>query len=204
LRAISHLFLSRSRAAVFWFLVTCGSIGGSAYYVQSVTANERTRPQYVMGDSPELYYLAPDLDVDTPTELHAADTRLAMETIFNRSPSRLDQEDRLPRLFTSKAIDQIRAAVIDPQAEGFHENQLHQKVEMEDTIVNIQEGMGEATTVATGQLIRTGVSGNRTINENWSVKVFFTWKSNPNIEDHAMYPTVCDSVTFFSMERISP
>jgi hypothetical protein len=169
-----------------------------------VAAEVRTRPQYVMGNSPDLYYLAPDLDVDTPTELHAADTRLAMETLFNRSPSHLDREDLLEHLFTAKAIDKIRAGIIEPQAQGFQENQFHQKMELEDTIVNIQEGQGEATTVATAQLIRTGVANGATVNETWSVKVFFTWKSNPNLKDHAMYPTVCDTVTFFSMERISP
>jgi hypothetical protein len=172
--------------------------------VQSVAADVRTKPQYVMGDSPDLYYLDPSLQVDTPTELHKDVTRLAMETIFNRSPSHLDNEDRLNHLFTPQAVQQIQNGVIQPQADNFRDNHLHQKVEMEDTIVNIQEGKGEATTVATGQLIRTGVSGDSTINETWSIKLFFTWKSNPNLDDHAMYPTICDSVTFFSMERISP
>ncbi len=204
MRAISHLFLARSRAAVFWFLVTCASFAASAYYVQSVAAAERTAPQYVMGDSPDLYYLTPDLDVETPSELHTANTRMAMETMFNRSPSRLDHEYRLTKLFTPQAQKQIFAGLIKPQAESFKENQLHQKVELEDTIVNIQEGKGEATTVATAQLLRTGVVGDSTLNETWSVKIFFTWKSNPNFEDHALYPTVCDSVTLFSMERIFP
>jgi len=204
LRAISHLFLARSRAAVFWFLVTCGSIVGSAYYVQSVAADVRTAPQYVMGDSPDLYYLSPDLDVETPSEMHTANTRMAMETMFNRSPSRLDHEYRLRKLFTPQAQQQIYDGLIKPQAQNFRDSQLHQKVELEDTIVNIQEGKGEATTVATGQLLRTGVVGDSTLNETWSVKIFFTWKSNPNAEDHALYPTVCDSVTLFSMERIFP
>lgn len=204
MRAISHLFLSRSRAAVFWFLVTCGSLAASAYYVQSVAAEVRTKPQYVMGNSPDLIYLSPDLEVDTPTDLHKIYTRLAMETIFNRSPSHLDHEARLPQLFTKEALQQIEAGVIRPQAQTFQDYQLHQKVEIEDMIVNIQEGKGEATTVATGQLLRTGVSGDNTLNETWSIKIFFTWKSNPNADDHAMYPTVCDSVTFFSMERIFP
>lgn len=204
MRAVSHLFLARSRAAVFWFLVTCGTIGGSAFYVQEVVAEVRTKPQYVMAGSANLYYLAPDLDVETPTEMHVAQTRLAMESIFNRSPARLDQQNRLLKLFSDEALQQIKAGVIIPQLKTFRENQLHQKVEIGETIVNIQEGEGAATTVAVGQLIRTGVVGETTINETWSAKVFFTWQSNPNFEDHAMYPTICNSVTFFSMERIFP
>jgi hypothetical protein len=189
---------------VFWFLMTCAAVGGSAYYVQSVAAELRTKPQYVMGNSPDLYYLSPNLEVETQTDLHSAYTREAMETIFNRNPLRLDHEDRLLKLFSSDAIAQIRAGVIAPQAQTFADDHLHQKVEIGDIVVNIQEGMGAANTRATGQLIRTGVSGDSTINETWSITLYFTWKSNPKIEDHAMYPTICDSVTFFSMERISP
>jgi hypothetical protein len=189
---------------VFWFLVTCAVVGGSAYYVQSVAAELRTKPQYVMGNSPDLYYLSPNLEVETQKDLHSAYTREAMETIFNRNPLHLDHEQRLLKLFSADAVAQIEAGVIKPQAQVFVENHLHQKVEIGEIVVNIEEGMGKANTKATGQLIRTGVSGDSTINETWSITLFFTWKSNENIQDHAMYPTICDSVTFFSMERASP
>jgi len=189
---------------VFWFLLTCGVIGGGAYYVQSIAADLRTKPQYVMGNSPDLYYLEPDLQVEGQKDLHAYYTRLAMETILNRNPVRLDNEERLGKLFTDEAIAQIQKGVIDSQAQTFAEYHLHQKIEIAEITVNIEEGQGKANTKATGQLIRTGVSGDTTINETWSIALFFTWKANKNIEDHAMYPTKCDSVTFFSMERISP
>ena len=204
MKAISHLFLSRSRAAIFWFLVTWGSVGASFYYVQSLVAEVRTKPQYVMAGSPDLYYLAPDLYLETPTDLHVAQTRLAMETIFNRSPSGLDNADRLPLLFTPSAVRQIEERVVVAHSKEFREDQLHQKVEIEQTIVDIQEGQGAATTVATGQLIRTGVSGDRMINEIWTVKIFFEWERNPNAMELTLLPTVCKSVNFFTMERTFP
>ena len=205
MRAVSHLFLARSRAAVFWFLVTCATLAGSGYYLQSKIANVRTLPQYVYTGSPDTYYLAPDLDVETPTEMHRAQTRLAMETMFNRQPSRLDNQERLPRLFSYEAAQAIVKGLIVPQAKNFHDNKLHQKVEIGEIIVNIQEGQGEATTVATAQLVRAGVTPDKTmINESWSVKIFFEWRINPDIEERPMYPTLCNSVTFFSMERTFP
>lgn len=204
MRAISHLFLSRSRYAVFWFLVTCGAIGASGYYVQTVVAEVRTHPQYVMAGLPDFYYLSPDLEVETPTQMHVSQTRLAMETIFHRTPYGLDHQKRLPQLFTEEAIRQIDEGVIRPQAAIFSENHLHQKVEIEEVIVNIQEGRGSATTVATGQLVRAGVIGDSTTNETWSVKIFFTWEANPDVTGLAMFPTVCNSVSFFSMERTFP
>jgi hypothetical protein len=184
--------------------MTCSTIGASAYYVQNVVGKVRTRYQYVLADSPNLYYLTPDLKVETPTEMHVAQTRLAMEAIFNRSPTQPDNLSTLNKLFTTEAQGQIMAGVITPQSKDFLENRFHQKVEVAEIAVNIQEGEGIATTVATAQLIRVGVSGTNTINETWSVRSFFTWKSNPDFKTRAMHPTICDSVTFFSTERISP
>lgn len=204
MRAISHLFLSHSRAAIFWFLVTWGCVGVSLYYVQSVVASVRTKPQYVMAGSPDLYYLAPDLHVETPTDLHVGQTRLAMETIFNRAPSGLDNEERLPLLFTPHAIGQIQDRLLRGQSREFKENQFHQKVEIEETTVKIEEGEGSATTVATGQLVRSGVSGDRAINELWTVKMFFEWARNSNLTGQSLLPTVCNSINVFSMERTFP
>lgn len=205
MRAVSHLFLARSRAAVFWFLMTCATIISSGYYLQSKIADVRTLPQYVYTGSPDMYYLNPDLDIETPTKMHREQTRMAMETMFHRTPSRLDHQERLPRIFSHEATQGIVKGLIVPQAKNFHENKLHQKVEIGEIIVNIREGQGEATTVATGQLLRTGVSPENTmINETWSVKIFFEWRINPDIEERALYPTLCNSVTFFSMERTFP
>ncbi|QIF03864.1 hypothetical protein [Roseimicrobium sp. ORNL1] len=205
MRAVSHLFLARSRAAVFWFLVTCATIVGSGYYLQSKIADVRMLPQYVYTGSPDMYYLTPDLDIETPTKMHREQTRLAMETMFHRTPSRLDHQERLPRIFGPEATQGIIKGLIVPQAKNFHENKLHQKVQIGEIIVNIREGQGEATTVATGQLMRTGVSPENTmINETWSVKIFFEWRINPDIEERPLYPTLCNSVTFFSMERTFP
>jgi hypothetical protein len=184
--------------------MTCCTVGASAYYVQHVVGNARTQYQYVMAGSPNLHYLSPDLKVETPTEMHVAQTRLAMETIYNRTPTQPDNQSRLGKLFTDEARVQIVKGLISPQAKDFLEKRFHQKVELGEIAVNIQEGKGTATTVATAQLIRVGVTETSTINETWSVRSFFTWKSNPDFKTSAMFPTICDSVTFFSTERISP
>lgn len=189
---------------MFWFLVTCAAFAGSGYYLRAKIETVRTLPQYVYTGSPELYYLTPDLDVETRSEMHRAQTRLAMETIFNRTPSSMDNKDRISKMFTYNATEQVINGFIKPQQKNFRDNGLHQKVEIGEIIVNVEEGQGESTTVATGQLIRTGVNEDRMVNEVWSVKMFFTWKINPDFENRPMYPTICDSVNFFSMERTFP
>ena len=203
MRAVSHLFIARSRAAIFWFFVTVGSIVGSALYVQSVIADVRTLPQYVMAGSPDLYYLSPTLETENANQMHTAQTRLAMETIFNRNPSGLDHQDRRFKIFAPEANQQVTRSIILPQVMTFQDFQFHQKVEIEKVVVNIQEGMAVATTVANAQLLRTGLVDNQVVNEIWSATVFFTWTRNPSPRDEGMYPTVCTSVTFFKMERTS-
>lgn len=172
--------------------------------MQSAVAKVRTEYQYVMAGSPNLYYLSPDLEVETQTEFHLAQTRLAMETIYNRTPTQVDNQTRFLKLFTDEARSQIFKSLLAPQAREFIGKRLHQKVELGEVVVDIQEGEGTATTVATAQLIRVGATETNTINETWTVSTFFNWKKNPDVQTLGMYPTVCDSVTFFSTERISP
>ena len=204
MRAVDQLFISRSRAAFFWFTVAWTVPVLAAWYTQSVVANLRTLPQFVMGGLPTFHYQAPDFGTETIQQLHAAQTRLAMETIFNRSPSGLDHQDRRFHLFNDEANKIVNQEVVAPQVLMFRDTNAYQKVEIERIDVNIQVGQGEATTLAFGQLIRTSVEDNLMVNKAFSVKVFFNWKSNPNPEERALYPTICDEVTFFSTLQTFP
>lgn len=204
MRAVSHLFIARSRAAIVWFFVSVGSVVASAVYVDSVIEDVRTLPQYVMAGGAGLYYLSPDLDVDTSNEMHTSQTRLAMETIFNRSPSGLDHQDRRFKVFTPEVNQAITREEIIPKLAEFQDNQYHQKVEIERTVVNIQEGVSNATTVSYAQLLRTGIIEGKVVNEIWDTTVFFTWTRNRTPRDEGIYPTICTSVKFVKMERNSP
>lgn len=204
MRAVANLFISRSRAAVFWFFVTCASLVSAAVYVQSVVKDVRTLPQFVMAGNADLLYLTPTLEVDDLTSLHTSQTKLAMETIFNRGPAGLDHQDRRFSLFTDDANGVINQEVVAPQVLMFRDTKAQQKVEIENIFVNPAPGQGEATTVCYGVLFRTGVENNKTVNQSFSVKVFFSWKSNPNPEEHAMYPTICNSVSFLSTVQTFP
>lgn len=185
-------------------MVTCATMTASAVYIHDASLKVRTRPRYVFTESPHLRYITPDLKTESLETLHSEQTRLAMETIFNRTPSRLDHLDRARLLFDDEAREHIYQTLLAPQAKTFLDNRFHQKVEIGEVIVNIHEGRGQATTVATGQLVRVGSNEQLTINETWSVKVFFTWRQNDNPKTRALFPTVCDSVNFFSMERVFP
>jgi hypothetical protein len=204
MKAVANLFIARSRAAIFWFVVTCAVVVGSGVYVESRILTIRSNWQFVMAGSSSLYYLDPNVKTERREDLHAAQTRLAMEAIFNRGPSGLDHQARRFKLFTAEANDTINTAIVAPQVLLFRDTEAHQKVEIEKINVNIQEGVGEATTLAFGQLLRTSTEEGISINRVYSVKVFFTWKANPSPVDRSLYPTICTDVNFFSTIQTYP
>lgn len=204
MRAVANIFISRSPAAIFWFLVTCAAPLATAWYVQGMIATVRTLPQFVITTLPTFQYMAPDFKSESVQQLHAAQTRLAMETIYNRGPSGLDHSDRRFKLFTDDVLDVINSEIIAPNVLLFRDTNSYQKVEISKIDVVSKEGVGEAITVAKGQLIRAGVEGGTTVNKSFNVEVHFTWRSNPSLMDHALYPLQCSEVVFFPTTQTFP
>lgn len=202
MRAVSHLFIARSRAAVFWFMFTLVGPVGAGLYVQSVIAKVRTQPQYVMAGSSELYYLTPELEGESRHQSYIAQTRLAMETMFNRNPAGLDNHERRLKLFSMAANQQINAIVLKPYVQTFADCQFHQKVGVERVTVNLGEGFS-AVTVGHGVLLRTGLSDGQVVNEIWEVQVMLTWDQHTAVRDRGMFPYLCTSVKVLKMERTS-
>ena len=204
--AVAHLFTARSRAAIIWFLVTLASIAASLGYVENTIAQARTQPLYVMAGSPELHYISPTLEevrLDARQALHAEQSRLAMETLFNRTPSGLEHTTRRLKLFSLEANRQINQDIIIPQVKPFREYQIHQKVEIESIVVNLREGQAEADVTATALLFRTGIENGQTLNQTWSVKVFFSWTRNPDITWSTLYPTQCREFALLRLTQLS-
>lgn len=204
MKAVSNLFIARSPAAIFWFLITCAAPLGTAWYVQGMISTVRSLPQFVITSLPTFQYMAPDLKTESVQQLHSEQTRLAMETIYNRGPSGLDHSDRRFKLFTDEVLDVINAEIIAPNVLMFRDTNSYQKVEISSIDVVSKEGVGEAITVAKGQLIRTGVEGSTMVNKAFNVEVHFTWRSNPSLTDHAMYPLQCSEVVFFPTTQTFP
>jgi hypothetical protein len=204
MKAVADLFIARSRAAILWFVVAwTGPILAGAY-VQSRIAEVRKAPQFVMAGLPSLHYQTPAFTVETVEQLHSAQTRLALETIYNRGPAGLDHADRRFRLFTDEVNDTINQEIIAPNVIRFRDTRTYQKIEVSRIDVNVQVGQGEANTIGYGQLVRTSVENGEMVNRTFSVKAFFTWESNPNPRDRALYPTICKEVTFFSTIQTFP
>jgi len=167
MKGVVDLFVAKDRTAILWFLIACVSIALSAAYVKTMVAEVRSKPQFVI---------------------------MAMETIFNRNPSGLDNDNRRPRLFVGQANDSIDQELAKESA-IFRDEEFHQKVEVDDIQVLRTTGEGEALTSAKGQLIRIGKFKGKPINETWEVEAKFVWALNKGFgRRNAFFPTVCRQI----------
>lgn len=201
MKGVVDLFIAKDRIAIFWFLAACGVIIASAWYLDRTIRAVHTRPQFVIMDSAGVYYLAPTVDFENAVELHAAQTRLAMETLFNRGPNGLDSPKRVPKIFGRKAVEFI-AEEMQSENAAFKNQDIHQKVEVSKTEILKTVGEG-ALTSATGQVIRVGVFKGKTFNEVYDVQARFSWVLNKDMRNNGQFPTVSVQLRYELTKRSS-
>ena len=203
MKPVAHLFIARRRAAIVWFTVCVVTVVSTAVYVHSSITRLRTQPQYVIAGGNQLYSFDPKREISTD-ELYGDMTRMAMETIYNRSPGGFDHQVRRFSLFSPEVDDQFFKQVVAGDFQFFRDNQAHQKVEIGPIEVHRQVGTGEATTIATGQVLQTSVQDGRLVNRIFSVQVFFTWLPHPVFSERGMFPEQCTSVDVHYFAQIFP
>lgn len=193
MKSVVDLFVVKDRTAIFWFTVACVSIVCSAIFVQRVITAVQVKPQYVIMDSTGSYYLAPSVEFEKARELHAAQTRLAMETLYTRGPEALTFDSRVKKLFTPEAITQVRKDLLIPDEKPFREQQMNQTIEIEEAGVykNLIDPRGQAVTYAKGKLTRSGTFKGQAKTEVLEVEVYFWWRINTRMADNGLFPTVC-------------
>jgi hypothetical protein len=193
MKSVVDLFVLKDRTAIFWFTMACVSIVCSALFVQRMMAAIRNKPQYVLMDANGVYYLAPSVEFEKATDLHVAQTRLAMETLYTRDGEKLHFEDRVKKLFTKDAIAQIKNDFLYPDSKPFRDQQVHQTVEIDEAGVygNKIDPQGMAITRAKGTLHRQLTFKGLAKTDVYDVEAFFFWKINTKMADNGAFPTVC-------------
>jgi len=182
MKGVVDLFIAKDRIAIFWFLTACGVIVVAAWYLDRTIRAVHNQPQFVIMDSAGVYYIAPTGDFENAIDLHAAQTRLAMETLFNRGPKGLDSPKRLSKIFGRDAVEYILEEM-KAESATFRDQDIHQKVEIDRTEVLKTVGEG-ALTSATSQIIRVGVFKGKTFNEVYDVKARFSWVLNKDMRNN--------------------
>jgi hypothetical protein len=175
-------------AAWLWQgLFVLAVIGGYAA-VQLTIYQERQRLRFVAMDSRDTFYLANLGNFETAQHIHAELARLAVETIFSRSPDGFDDPERLERLFNpATTIELNKDAARD--AEVFRQQQIHQKIET-GQIREIEVDNNTALVSVEGQVLRTGMFNNRIVNDAKKVTVFLRLTVNGDMAYNGRYPLV--------------
>jgi len=184
------VLMLRKRLMAAWLwqgLFVLAVIGGYAA-VQLTIYQERQRLRFVAMDSRDTFYLANLGNFETAQHIHAELARLAVETIFSRSPDGFDDPERLERLFNpATTVELNKDAARD--AEVFRQQQIHQKIET-GQIREIEVDNNTALVSVEGQVLRTGMFNNRIVNDAKKVTVFLRLTVNGDMAHNGRYPLV--------------
>ncbi|MCB1226027.1 MAG: hypothetical protein KDK99_09485 [Verrucomicrobiales bacterium] len=201
MKSVVDLFIAKDRTALFWFTLACASILLSAIYVRTIVTHVSTKPVYVIMDANGIYYFAPSTDIDQAVPLHEAQTRLAMQTIYERGPKSLVFGDRVKTLFFDQGVDLV-GEEYRRDARKFAEEEIEQSVEITDVKIIIADPSGGSLTEAAGVLTRKSRFEGRSKVERFQVKNRFVWRLNKNMGGNSLPPTVCVNLRLSEPERM--
>lgn len=193
MKNVVDLFVAKDRTALFWFILACASMLLSAIYARSIISAVRTKPQYVIMDGAGIYYLAPSVEFAQANDLHLAQARMAMETLYTRTPDSLPLGNRLTKMFTKKARDLVKAELAK-EAKKFESQKIHQSVEVTEVTIGKLDPNGFIETRVAAKLTREGTFDGKEQTKQYSVKAAFGWVLNTSMASNGGYPTVCTLV----------
>ena len=122
-------FISKDRVALFWFVLALGVTVGFWWERQRLVRSLMAKPQFFVMDANHTYYLPSAMDFGSAKEIHAAQTRLAMEALFIRDPNGPDSPERLKRILGRDAYREAQEAIAE-EADELADKQIHQKIEL--------------------------------------------------------------------------
>jgi hypothetical protein len=189
------LFISKDGLSTFWFCLAVLSVVCTCGYVYRLASTAGLRTQYVMLRSPSVLPLVSELDPAFEAEQMDELTRLATDSLFNKSSVGLDSAARCKRLLSPSAHRWVTDELIAKQEEAFRQASIHQKVEIESIqLVNRADGSGK-NSVVKGQLLRVGIHSGEIFNEVWGLRLVLVWQRNDVLRDCASYPHIVDSLS---------
>ena len=195
MKGVADIFISKEKLALFWFMVACGCLAITGWYVYDVAVTSRGSMLYVPIEK-SFVYLDRSLqqqDLDEVVDYHA---RLALETFLNRGPKGALTGERLSRLFAGGGMEQVEKELRESSYD-FHNQHIHQVMEVGQ--VRVQHfPNGQAETVAQGQLVRVSLdpTANEAVNQAFTVMARQTWERNQNLRDSRRFPFVCTHIEY--------
>lgn len=180
---------------MFWFLVACACLAGTAWYLYGVAALSRGSMLYVPVEKTHVY-LDRSLKPQELNELVDFHTRLTLESFLNRGPKGPLNPERITLLFTGKGLEQALADRRET-AYDFKVRNIHQLMEVGR--VNVQHfSDGTAFTIVEGQIVRisTDPTTKESIIQSFQVSAELNWARNPSMRDARRFPFVCTEISY--------
>jgi hypothetical protein len=187
----SVLFISKEGLSTFWFLLAAAAVLGTWYYLFDLVGKRGLRPQFILLNSPDITSVMPTENPVFDRETVLSQTRLAMDSIFNKTGNGLDAASRCSDLLSADVLEWVQSELVLKQEEVFKEARIHQKVAIERIELRPQPNEDAVLASVQGQLIRVGVMNDQLLNEVWMVRAEMMWMRNINLRTSGRYPLLC-------------
>ena len=187
------VFISKESISTFWFLLAAGAIVGTFYYLFDLVDKKGLRPQFIIMTNPDVKMAVPEQDAETESETVMSQTRLAMDSIFNKNSNGLDAPERCSELLAPDIWKWVQSELVEKQKDAFKEARIHQKIEIEKIQLRSQPGGDAVLASVQGQLLRVGILDDKLLNEVWIVRAELMWLRNVNLRHSGRYPLLCSA-----------
>lgn len=187
----SAVFISKESISTFWFLLAAGAVIGTFYYLFDLVDKKGLRPQFIILNNPDVKMAVPERDIEVESEMVLSQTRLAMDSIFNKNSTGLDAAERCSELLSSDVWKWVQSELVEKQKDAFKEARIHQKVEVEKIDLRAQPDSDAVLASVQGQLLRVGILDDKLLNEVWTVRAEFMWVHNVNLKNSGRMPLLC-------------
>lgn len=195
MKGVTDIFISKQKLAIFWFLVALGCIIGTAWHLYGVALEGRSRMLYVPVMTSDVY-IDENLSKQDLSDIVDYQTRLILETFFNRGPHGVVTPERMDFLFTPEGRHQADVD-IRTNSYDFNKRNVHQMLELGKVNI-LQSSDGAASTEATGQLIRVSEHpiSKQTMVQSFTFRALMKLERNPNQRDAGRFLFICSDLQY--------
>lgn len=196
MKGVTDMFIAKDKLAIFWFLVSCGCIIGTGWYLHGQAIEGRGRMLFVPIEQHDIFMdreMKPQ-DLNEAADFH---TRLLMETVLNRSPRGLVNPERKGQLLIGNGLDQIDLDLQENRFD-FDKRRIHQMVELGRVDIVHNPDDGSAVTSTEGQLIRISLDPTfkETVVQSFTVNATMQWQRNPSLRGNKRFMFVCYDINY--------
>lgn len=185
----ADIFIAKDRLAFVWFILFIATLLIAWWDRTTLLERLTTKPQFFVVDSNSTYYLPAAMDFENATEVHADQTAIAMEAVFNRNPGGYDNPKKVERIMHEDARKKMQK-VLEEERTVFQGQHIHQKIEV-GTINILQATEKSVLASASGQIIQNGIFQGEAFTRVYEVQARFVFAFNKGMETNGQLPTVC-------------